>query len=97
MYSGAQHHRQESGDHDPVECAGATDAQQPRSASTDVTQVQQVGTDQRAKHTSTERDTGRMCGRQQQRLSTEAALVDGISKSQAHAAIWEAVKQLSTI
>lgn len=30
------------------------------------------------------------------RLSTEAALVDRISKSEAQAAIWEAVKQLST-
>ena len=30
-----------------------------------------------------------------ERLSTEAALVDGISKSEAHAAIWEAVKQLN--
>jgi RNA polymerase-interacting CarD/CdnL/TRCF family regulator len=29
-------------------------------------------------------------------LSTEAALVDGIPKSQAHAAIWEAVNQLSS-
>jgi RNA polymerase-interacting CarD/CdnL/TRCF family regulator len=30
-----------------------------------------------------------------ERLSTEAALVDRISRSQAHAAIWEAVNQLS--
>jgi RNA polymerase-interacting CarD/CdnL/TRCF family regulator len=30
-----------------------------------------------------------------ERLSTEAALVDRISRAQAHAAIWEAVKQLS--
>ena len=30
------------------------------------------------------------------RLSIEAALVDRISRSQAHAAIWEAVSQLST-
>jgi RNA polymerase-interacting CarD/CdnL/TRCF family regulator len=30
-----------------------------------------------------------------ERLSIEAALVDGISRSQAHAAIWEAVTQLS--
>lgn len=32
-----------------------------------------------------------------ERLSTEAALVDRISRSQAHAAIWEAVNQLSAI
>ena len=31
-----------------------------------------------------------------ERLSTEAALVDHISRSQAHAAIWEAVNLLST-
>jgi len=30
-----------------------------------------------------------------ERLSTEAALVDRISRSQAHAAIWDAVNQLS--
>ena len=30
-----------------------------------------------------------------ERLSTEAALVDRISRSQAHAAIWEAVEQLN--
>ncbi len=45
-------------------------------------------------HTASEREwLNKSC----ERLSTEAALVDGISKSQAHAAIWEAVKQLSTI
>ena len=32
-----------------------------------------------------------------ERLSIEAALVDRISRSQAHAAIWEAVSQLSII
>jgi len=32
-----------------------------------------------------------------ERLSTEAALVDRISRSQAHAAIWETVKQLSAV
>ncbi len=32
-----------------------------------------------------------------ERLSTEAALVDRISRSQAHAAIWEAVNLLSAI
>jgi hypothetical protein len=32
-----------------------------------------------------------------ERLSIEAALVDRISRAQAHAAIWEAVNQLSAI
>ena len=32
-----------------------------------------------------------------ERLSTEAALVDRISRSQAHAAIWEVVNQLSAL
>jgi len=32
-----------------------------------------------------------------ERLSVEAALVDNISRSQAHAAIWETVKQLSAV
>jgi RNA polymerase-interacting CarD/CdnL/TRCF family regulator len=32
-----------------------------------------------------------------ERLSIEAALVDRISRAQAHAAIWEAVSELSAI